>query len=287
MGTEFEVSYSGEESLVKVVDGKVNTKDKQTGKEIILEKERMAKIRRNMQMEVRAFKLQELKKWHEWKRNHLDFLLRKIELALSKGRTMQASRLISQGRILARRLNLTDEYENRINLLKEKYENIEEKQGLINNKLKEIKLSHQTIMLDLNKKEPKLMELGAKTKRLSMLTAELEGLISKQSTFSVNQQSKIINRQMTDIENIIKNIKPQLIYEWHRKIENDYQFLQNAKKMPQLNSRTISEIQLISKNTEELKDRVTRAKINLTKDMSIYKKIKIKLIKFKIETNQR
>jgi hypothetical protein len=172
-------------------------------------------------------------------------------------------------------------------LLKEKYENIEEKQGLINNKLKEIKLSHQTIMLDLNKKEPKLMELGAKTKRLSMLTAELEGLISKQSTFSVNQQSKIINRQMTDIENIIKNIKPQLIYEWHRKIENDYQFLQNAKKMPQLNSRTISEIQLISKNTEELKDRVTRAKINLTKDMSIYKKIKIKLIKFKIETNQR
>ena len=287
MGTEFEVSYSGEESLVKVVDGKVNTKDNQTGKEIILEKERMAKIRRNMQMEVRAFKLQELKKWHEWKRNHLDFLLRKIELALSKGRTMQASRLISQGRILARRLKLTDEYENRINLLKEKYENIEEKQGLINNRLKEIKLSHQTIMLDLNQKEPKLMELGAKTKRLSMLTAELEGLISKQSTFSVNQQSKIINRQMTDIENIIKNIKPQLIYEWHRKIESDYQFLQNAKKMPQLNPRTISEIQLISKNTEELKDRVTRDKINLTKDMSIYKKIKIKLIKFKIETDQR
>ena len=287
MGTEFEVSYSGEESLVKVVDGKVNTKDKQTGKEIILEKERMAKIRRNMQMEVIEFKLQELKKWHEWKKDHLDFLLRKIELALSKGRTMQASRLISQGRILAKRLKLTDEYENRINLLKEKYEKIEEKQGLIDNRLKEIKLSHKTIMLDLNKKEPKLMELGAKTKRLSMLTTELEGLISKQSSFSIKQQSKIINRQITEIENLIKDVKPQFIYEWQQKLENDYQFLQNAKKMPQLNPRTISEIQFISKNTEELKDRVNRAKTNLTKDMNIYKKTKIKLIKFKIETNQR
>jgi hypothetical protein len=172
-------------------------------------------------------------------------------------------------------------------LLKEKYENIEEKQGLINNRLQEIKLSHQTIMLDLNRKEPKLMELGAKTKRLSMLTTELEGLISKQSSFSVKQQSKIINRQITDIENIIKNIKPQLIYQWQQKIENDYQFLQSAKRMPQLNPRTISEIQFISKNTEELKDRVNRAKINLAKDISIYKKIKIKLIKFNIEINQR
>lgn len=92
---------------------------------------------------------------------------------------------------------------------------------------------------------------------------------------------------MTEIENLIKDIKPQLIYEWQQKLENDYQFLQNAKKMPQLNPRTISEIQFISKNTEELKDRVNRAKINLTKDMNIYKKIKIKLIKFKVETNQR
>jgi len=287
MGTEFEVSYFGDESLVKVVDGKVNTKDKQTGKEIVLEKERMAKIRRNMQIEVKRFKLQELKKWYEWKKDHLNFLLRKIENALSKGRTMQASRLIAQGRILARRLNLTDEYENRINLLKEKYDSIEEKQGLIDKRLKEIKISHKTIMLDLNRKEPKLMELSAKTKRLSMLTIELEGLIRKQSSLSAKQQSKVINRQTTEIENLIKNIKPQLIYEWQQKLDNDYQFLQNVTKMPQLNPKARSEIQFISKNTEELKDRVNRAKINLTKDMNTYKNIKIRLIKFKIETNQR
>jgi len=287
MGTEFEVSYFGDESLVKVVDGKVNTKDKQTGKEVTLEKERMAKIRRNTQMEVKRFKLQELKKWHEWKKDHLDFLLRKIELALSKGRTMQASRLMAQGRILAKRLNLTDEYENRINLLKEKYDSIEEKQGLIDKRLKEIKLSHKTIMLNLNRKEPKLMELSAKTKRLSMLTTELEGLIRKQSSLSAKQQSKVINRQTAEIENLIKNIKPQTIYEWQQKLDNDYQFLQNAQKMPGLDAQTASKVKITSKRIEELRDRVRRAKIILVKDMSAFKKIKLQIVKLKIESNQR
>jgi len=287
MGTEFEVSYFGDESLVKVVDGKVNTKDKQTGKEVTLEKERMAKIRRNTQMEVKRFKLQELKKWYEWKKDHLNFLLRKIENALSKGRTMQASRLMAQGRILAKRLNLTDEYENRINLLKEKYDSIEEKQGLIDKRLKEIKLSHKTIMLNLNRKEPKLMELSAKTKRLSMLTTELEGLIRKQSSLSAKQQSKVINRQTAEIENLIKNIKPQTIYEWQQKLDNDYQFLQNAQKMPGLDAQTASKVKITSKRIEELRDRVRRAKIILVKDMSAFKKIKLQIVKLKIESNQR
>ena len=282
MGTEFEVSYIEDESLVKVIDGKVNTKDKQTGSEIILEKERMAKIRRNMKMEVKKFKLQELKKWHEWKKDNLEFLLRKIENALRQGRTIQASRLITQGRILARRLKLTNEYENRINQLKEKYGQLEEKHGIIDKRLKEIKLSHNNIMLELNRKEPKLMELSMKTKRLSMLTVELEGLILKKNLLGNRQQIKVIERQTEEIENLIRNIKPQLIYEWHNKLDSDYQFLLNTQKMLGIKPRTRTKIQLILKNTEELKNRIKRAKINLTKDMSTYKKIKIKLVKLKI-----
>ena len=143
LGTEFEVSYINDESEIKVVEGKVNTKDKRTGQEVILEKERMARIRRDMKMEVKKFKLKELKKWHEWKKGHLDFLLRKIEEALSQGRGMQASRLIVQGYILARRLNLYDEYERKIDQLKKKYENLKEKQGIIEKRIKEFGVPRQ------------------------------------------------------------------------------------------------------------------------------------------------
>jgi len=287
MGTEFEASYINDESLVKVVEGKVTTKDEQTGREVILEKEKMARIRRNMEMEVRAFKLQELKKWHEWKKEHLDFLLRKIEQALSQGRAMQASRLMAQGHILARRLNLTDEYKYKIDKLKKEYENTREKQGIIKNKIKEINLYCNTAMLNLNRKEPKLMELTAKIKRLSIQTIELEGYLKKQNVLIAKQQLIVINRQIEEIESLIKNIKPQTIYEWQQKLDNDYQFLQNAQKMPGLDAQTASKVKITSKRIEELRDRVRRAKIILVKDMSAFKKIKLQIVKSKIDINQR
>jgi len=287
MGTEFEASYINDESLVKVVEGKVTTKDEQTGREVILEKEKMARIRKNMEMEVRAFKLQELKKWHEWKKEHLDFLLRKIEQALSQGRAMQASRLMAQGYILARRLNLTDEYKYKIDKLKKEYENTREKQGIIKNKIKEINLYCNTAMLNLNRKEPKLMELTAKIKRLSIQTIELEGYLKKQNVLIAKQQLIVINRQIEEIESLIKNIKPQTIYEWQQKLDNDYQFLQNAQKMPGLDAQTASKVKITSKRIEELRDRVRRAKIILVKDMSAFKKIKLQIVKSKIDINQR
>lgn len=287
MGTEFEASYINDESLVKVVEGKVTTKDEQTGREVILEKEKMARIRRNMEMEVRAFKLQELKKWHEWKKEHLDFLLRKIEQALSQGRAMQASRLMAQGYILARRLNLTDEYKYKIDKLKKEYENTREKQGIIKNKIKEINLYCNTAMLNLNRKEPKLMELTAKIKRLSIQTIELEGYLKKQNVLIAKQQLIVINRQIEEIESLIKNIKPQTIYEWQQKLDNDYQFLQNAQKMPGLDAQTASKVKITSKRIEELRDRVRRAKIILVKDMSAFKKIKLQIVKSKVDINQR
>jgi len=287
MGTEFEVSYINDESLVKVVEGKVTIKDKQTGREVILEKEKMARIRRDTKMEVRAFKLQELKKWYEWKKDHLDFLLRKIEQALSQGRAMQASRLMAQGHILARRLNLTDEYKYKIDKLKKEYENIREKQGVIEKRINEINLSYNTAMFNLSRKEPKLMELTAKIKRLSIHNIELEGYLKKQNVLIAKQQLIVINRQIEEIESLIKNIKPQTIYEWQQKLDNDYQFLQNAQKMPGLDARTRSEVEMTSKRTEKLRDRVRRAKIILVKDMSAFKKIKLELVKLKIESNQR
>jgi len=287
MGTEFEASYINDESLVKVVEGKVTIKDKQTGREVILEKEKMARIRRNMEMEVRAFKLQELKKWHEWKKDHLDFLLRKIEQALSQGRAMQAPRLMAQGHILARRLNLTDEYKYKIDKLKKEHENTREKQSIIKNKIKEINLYCNTAMLNLNRKEPKLMELTAKIKRLSIHNIELEGYLKKQNVLIAKQQLIVINRQIEEIESLMKNIKPQTIYEWQQKLDNDYQFLQNAQKMPGLDAQTASKVKITSKRIEELRDRVRRAKIILVKGMNAFKKIKLQIVKLKIESNQR
>ncbi len=287
MGTEFEVSYINDESEIKVVEGKVATQDKQTGQEVILEKERMAKIRRDQKMEIREFKLKELKKWHEWKKGHLDFLIRKIEVALSQGRPMQASRLIAQGYILARRLNLYDEYEHKIEKLKKEYENLKERQGIIEKRIKEINLSCNAAMLGLNRKEPQLMELTAKVKRLSMQTAELEGYVNKQNAFIAKQQLSVISRQIDEIENLIKNIKPQTIYEWQQRLDNDYQFLQNALKMPGLAADTRSKVQSTYKRVEELRERVQRIKIALVKDMSAFKKIKLELVKLKMETNQR
>jgi hypothetical protein len=287
LGTEFEASYINDESEIKVVEGKVNTRDMQTGREVILEKERMARIRRDMKMEVKEFKLKELKKWHEWKKGHLEFLLRKIEEALSKGRDMQASRLITQGYILARRLNLYDEYEHRIDQLKKKYENLKEKQGIIEKRIKEINVSCNAAMLDLNRKEPQLMELTARIKRLSLQTVELESYVNRQNALGAKQQLSVINRQFDEIESLIKNIKPQTIYEWQQRLENDYQFLQNAEKMPGLADDTRFKLKITSKKVEELKDRVQRMKITLVKDMNTFKKIKLELIKLKIETNQR
>ncbi len=287
MGTEFEVSFINDESEIKVVEGKVNTKDKQTGREVTLEKERMARIRRNREMEVREFKLKELKKWHEYKKGHLEFLIRKIEKALSQGRTMQASRLIAQGYILAKRLNLSDEYQHKINMLKKEYENLKEKQGIIEKRIKEINLSCNIIMLNLNRKGPQLMELTAKIKRLSIQTTELEGYLKKRNYLIAKQQLIIINRQIEEIESLIKSIKPQMVYEWQQKLENDYQFLKDAQKMPGLDAQTRSKVQTTYKRTEELRDKVRKAKIILVKDMTAFKKIKLELVKLKIESNQR
>jgi len=287
MGTEFEVSYINDESLVRVVDGKVRTRNEQTGKEVILERERMAKIRRNREIEVKKFKLKEMKKWYEWKKDQLDFLLRKIEEALSKGRDMQASRLITQGYILAKRLNMTDEYKSKIDKLQREYEQSKDQQGVIEDRLNNITLSYNAIMSELNRKEPKLMELNAKIKRLSIQTIELEGYLKKQNVLIAKQQLIVINRQIEEIESLIKNIKPQTIYEWQQRLDNDYQFLQNIEKMPGLASDTRSKVQITSKKAEELRDRVHRVKITLVKDMSAFKKIKLQIVKLKIESNQR
>ncbi len=287
MGTEFEVSYINDESQIKVMDGKVATQDKQTGREVILEREKMAKIRRNMEMEVREFKLKEMKKWYEWKKDHLEFLLMKIEQALIKGRVKQASRLIAQGYVLARRLKLADEYRIKIEELKKKYEQQEEKQGFIEKRLDNINLSYNTIRAGLNRKEPKLMELSAKIKRLSLQTTELESYIAKERPLVAKQQLNVIDYQIKQIETLIKDIKPQEIFESERKIESDYEFLQSAQKMPALDKDLASKVRVTSNRMKELKDRIHKAKVILVKDLSAFRKIKLELVKLKIEATQR
>jgi hypothetical protein len=287
MGTEFEVSYINDESLVKVVDGKVKTKNEQTGKEVILERERMAKIRRNREIEVQKFKLKEMKKWYEWKKEQLDFLLRKIEGALSQGRDMQASRLIAQGYILAKRLNMTEEYKSKIDKLQKEYEQPKDQQGGIEDRLNNITLSYNAIMSDLNRKEPKLMELSAKIKRLSTETAELGTYIKNQHPLLAKQQLTTVDNQKEQIEVLIKSIKPQTIYEWQQKLDNDYQFLINVQKKPISDLKTASRIKITAKRIEELKNKIQRSKIILVKDIGTYKKLNIEIAKLKIELNQR
>ena len=287
MGTEFEVSYMNDESVVRVVEGKVNTEDRQTGREVILQKEKAARIRRNMEMEVREFKLKELRKWYEWKKDHLEFLLRKIEEALKQGRIMQASRLMAQGKVLAQRLNMTEEYQTRVEQLKREYERSEEKQGLIEKKLDKVNLSYRQIFSALNRVEPGLTELSLKVNRLSLHLLELEGYVRKDNTFVAKQQLTIVNRQIDEIENLIKEIKPQTIYEWQKKIEDDYQFLETAQKMPGIDARTRGKIQLTSKNLVDLKERVRRCKNSLVKDMNTFRKLKLEIVKLKIGAIQR
>jgi hypothetical protein len=287
MGTEFEVSYINDESLVKVVDGKVRTRNEQTGKEVILERERMAKIRRNREIEVQKFKLKEMKKWYEWKKDQLDFLLRKIEEALSQGRDMQASRLIAQGYILAKRLNMTDEYKNEIDKLQRKYEQSKDQQGIIEDRLNNITLSYNAIMSELNRKEPKLKELSEKIKRLAAETTELEGYVNRQHPLLAKQQLTAINYQNEQIETLIKNIKPQVIYEWQQKLDNDYQFLIDVQKKPISDLKTASRIKITAKRIEELKNKIKRLKIILVKDIGTYKKLNIEITKLKTELNQK
>jgi len=287
MGTEFEVSYLDDESVVRVVEGKVNTEDRQTGREVILQKEKAVRVRRNMEMEVREFKLKELRKWYEWKKDHLEFLLRKIEEALKQGRIMQASRLMAQGKVLAQRLNMTEEYQTRVEQLKREYQRSEEKQGLIEKKLDKVNLSYRQIFSALNRVEPRLTELSLKVNRLSLHLLELEGYVRKDNTFVAKQQLTIVNRQIDEIENLIKEIKPQTIYEWQKKIEDDYQFLETAQKMPGIDARTRGEIQLTSKNLRDLKERVRRCKNSLVKDMNTFRKLKLEIVKLKIGAIQR
>jgi hypothetical protein len=287
IGTEFEVSYLNDESLVKVVDGKVTTRSEQTGREVILERERMARIRRNKEIEVKVFKLKEMKKWYEWKKDHLDFLLRKIEEALKEGRGMQASRLITQGYILAGRLNMTNEYKSKIDKLKSEYEQLKDQQGSIEDRLNNITLSYNFIMSELNRKEPKLTELSAMVKRLATETAELEGYVNRQHPLLAKQQLTAVSYQNKQIETLIKNIKPQIIYEWQQKLDNDYQFLINAQKKPITDLKIASRIKITTKRIEELRNKIQRLKIILAKDMSTYKKLNAEITRLKLQINLR
>jgi hypothetical protein len=286
-GTEFEVSYMDDESVVRVVEGKVNTQDRQTGREVVLQKERLARIRRNMEIEVKEFKLKELKKWYEWKKDNLEFLLRKIEQAFRQRRTIQASRLMAQGNVLAVRLNMTEEYKTRIEQLKSEYHESERKQGLIEKRLDDINLSYRHIFSTLSRTEPRLTELSLKVKRLSLQEAELEGYIRKNNPLIAKQQLNIVNRQIEEIEYLIKEIKPQTIYKWQKKLDDNYQFLQNAQKMPGLDARTRGRIQVTSKNVGDLRERVRRGKISLVKDMNTFRKLKLEIVKLKIGAVQR
>lgn len=287
IGTEFEVSYTNETAEIKVIEGKVNTKNIQTGREVILEKEKMSKIRKNMEMKVKRFKLQELKRWYKWKREHLEFLIRKIEVALRQERTIQAERLINQGFLLVKRLNLSWEYRNKFEELNLKYEKLHEQKELLKKVLNDINRSYNVFNLNLNKKEPKLIELNTTIQHLSSQTTELEKHLRKRNIGIIRQQLSTIDPQVKRIETLIERINPRELNEWQQKVDENCQLLERAQEKSVLDTEITNKIKVTAKRMKTLREKLHRLKTNLSKDILTLRKLKNKIAELRREVNSR
>ncbi|MEO0293576.1 MAG: FecR domain-containing protein [candidate division WOR-3 bacterium] len=114
IGTEFEAYYIEDKMEVKVISGNLNLRNIETGKETILKEGRMALIEKGMETKIQKFRKDQLKHWYEWKKEDIDFLLRKLSEAKKLGDVTKEEALTSQIRALAERLNMLEEYKRKI-----------------------------------------------------------------------------------------------------------------------------------------------------------------------------
>ncbi len=273
-GTEFTVSYKEGESEVDVLEGSVNVRELVTGKEVLLERERLAKIKRGMEIEIKKFRLEDIKHWNRWKEAHLKFLIKKIERALEQGNILQASLLIDQGYALARRLRLTDEYRSKIEKLKEKYEIIREKQGTIRGKIQDLQYSLRKINPLLQRIEPSLADLRGLVDHLLSERKELEGYIRENKRLEATQMLSSVNFLMDQIEFRINKIPQGALYQVAIKADRDYNLIKGMKLEKGLDVETRNKIKTIAKEVEELRERVQKLKIMLNKIITDYNRVK-------------
>ncbi|MEO0293902.1 MAG: FecR family protein [candidate division WOR-3 bacterium] len=278
VGTEFEVSYINDEVEVKVVEGKIKTMEIQTGKEVILEKERLAKIRRNLEIEVREFKLREMKRWYEWKEEQLDFLLRKIEETLDKGREKEATRLMIQGYTLAKRLALTEKYERVIKRLREKHREYKKKRERILNELNKIDEFYNVFAKSFNEKYPLFLELSGRVERLRMEIVRLRSYRGKEEYFLIKERLNT-DKEVKEVDILIKDIEPEKMSKESKKLKESYKFLKELKEEFVEDPELSYKVEMCYGRIKDLIERLLPIEEQLTRDIRTFEKIKVEFSK--------
>jgi len=273
-GTEFTVSYKDDEAEVKVLSGKVNIRELATGSAVLLERERMAQVKRGMAIEVRKFKIEEIKRWYRWKEDNLKILLKKIGIAIQRGDILKATLLIDQGYALARRLGLTDEYRSKIDQLKEEYETIRKKQGTLRGKIQNIRYTIRKTAPLFVRIDAQLINLKGMVDQLSKQRKELGEFIREHKKEEAIQLLSSINFLIDQIERRIKNIPRAELNRTVSEIEKDYQFIKQIEREKWVGEETRDEIETTVKRTKDLRDRVRRLKVMLDKTIFDYDRLR-------------
>jgi hypothetical protein len=113
-GTVFEQTFRANKLECKVVEGKLNFKEKKTGKETLLEDGKMALIEKGLDAKIQKFRKDQLSDWYKWKTKDIDFLLRKLEGAASSGDASKAASLTTQVQALAGNLGVLGDYQKKL-----------------------------------------------------------------------------------------------------------------------------------------------------------------------------
>lgn len=273
-GTEFIVSYKDDESEVKVLEGKVNVRELLTGHEALLERERMARIKRGMAIQLMKFKLEDIERWNRWKESHLKFLIKRIEKALERGNILQASLLIDQGYALARRLRLMDEYSSKIEKLKSEYELIREKHGMFRSKIQDIQHSLRKINPLIQNMEPLLVDLRGMVDHLLPLHKELKEYLRENRKQEAMQMFASMNFLMNQIELNINKIPKGVLSQVVIEIERDYNIVIEMESQIPLESDIRDKIINTSRNVKEVLDKVKKLKHLFDKTITDYNNLK-------------
>lgn len=282
-GTEFTVSFLKEgESTVKVISGEVNVRERETGSEVILSREKMALIRRGMKLKIKKFKLKELKRWNEWKERHLDFLLKKASREINRGNLMKAKYLLEQGRILIRRLKLSQEEKMELERLEEKLEKMKEERGSLRYEIENIQHSTRKTRSMIANNEPIAREIKDRVEFLERLKKQIEFLIKNDKKL---QAKAIMPEAISLINRIDRMVSSIPLWEIKRRtveLNNFYRKINTLKQQigePDMKTR-IDKTERLVKKTKKDADIMNK---EIKRTISNFVRLKKEIDKMKIE----
>lgn len=280
-GTEFIVTFKDDESEIKVLEGTVNVRELLTGDEALLERDRMARIKRGMAIQLMKFRSEDLECWNRWRESHLMFIIKKIEKALQRENILHASILIDQGYMLARRLGLMEEYKSKIDKFKEEYENIRNKKGMFKSKLHDIQYNLNKIYPVIHKMEPHIAELKGMLDQLIDLHKEAQEYIRENRKQEALHLLPTINRLMNQIESRINKFPKDILSKILNGTERDFSLICDIESKIPIDSDIRAEIMDMRINIKELRDRIRKQKNMLDKILNDYNRLKYSLIEIK------